>query len=83
MMKKAKRLSDTALRQQVAQWTRAALGELVKTDTVESDAEPIIEQSTYCIVGCESAETMLVQLLALDGITEIMLEENTDFKQDF
>jgi len=83
MMKKAKRLSDTALRQQVAQWTRAALGELVKTDNIESDAEPIVEQTTCCIAGCGPAEAMLAQMLALDGVAEIMLEEDTDFKQDF
>jgi hypothetical protein len=34
-----KQLTDTALRALVAQWTRAALGELVEDDSVEDEDE--------------------------------------------
>ena len=49
----AKRVIDAALRQQIAQWTRAALGQLVEDDSTLDSAGPILEQTPCCLAGCE------------------------------
>jgi hypothetical protein len=49
----AKQMIDAALRQQIAQWTRAALGQLVEDDSTMDSAGPILEQTTCCIAGSE------------------------------
>ena len=49
----AKQMIDAALRQQIAQWTRAALGQLVEDDG-EMDAAAVgAEQIPCCITGSE------------------------------
>ncbi|MFL5587184.1 MAG: hypothetical protein ACJ8DI_05940 [Ktedonobacteraceae bacterium] len=49
----AKQMIDAALRQQIAQWTRAALGQVVEDDGTMGKAAPIVEQTTCCITGGE------------------------------
>ena len=49
----AKQMIDAALRQQIAQWIRAALGQLVEDDGTMGKAAPIVERSTCCITGSE------------------------------
>ena len=49
----AKQMIDAALRQQIAQWTRAALGQLVEDDGTMGKAAPIVEQTRCCITGSE------------------------------
>jgi len=80
--RKADRLTDTALRQQIAHWTRTALGHLVESDDILSEMEPIVERTTCCIVGCGPAGAVLALLLARKSIPVIVLEAHTDFDRD-
>jgi hypothetical protein len=81
MIKKAKRLSDTALRQLVAQWTRVALGELVEAGDFVGKTEAMEEQRNCGMP--ESVDAMLALLLTHRDIAVNILEADGDIDQDF
>lgn len=74
--------TNAALREQIAQWTRAALGSLVEYDPLNEPA-PHLEGTTCCIVGGGPAGAVLALLLAREGIPVLLLEAHTDFDRDF
>ncbi len=53
----AKQMTDTALRELVAQWTRAALGELVEDDGAEDEGIIVAYLQSLCDIVEEEEPT--------------------------
>jgi hypothetical protein len=83
VMLMAKQMIDSALRQQVAQWTRTVLGQVIEDDRERSAAAPAVERTTCCIVGSGPAGAVLALLLARKDIPVVLLEAHSDFDRDF